>query len=49
MAKGGLHTANGPFDAKPYPVTGDPDVTYRAYESKGDRTLLFANMKATKR
>jgi hypothetical protein len=38
----------GKFDAKPYPVTGDPDVTYRAYESKGDRTLLFANMKGDK-
>ena len=35
----------GKFDAKPYPVTGDPEVTYRAYKSKGDRTLLFANMK----
>ena len=34
----------GKFDAKPYPVTGDPEVTYRAYKSKGDRTLLFANM-----
>lgn len=38
----------GKFDAKPYPVTGDPDVTYRAYKSKGDRKLLFANMKGDK-
>jgi hypothetical protein len=38
----------GKFDTKPYPVTGDPDVTYRAYKSKGDRTLLFANMKGDK-
>jgi len=38
----------GKFDAKPYPVTGDPDVTYRAYKSEGDRTLLFANMKGDK-
>jgi len=38
----------GKFDAKPYPVTGDPDVTYRAYKAKGDRTLLFANMKGDK-
>lgn len=38
----------GKFDAKPYPVTGDPDVTYRAYQSKGGRTLLFANMKGDK-
>lgn len=38
----------GKFDAKPYPVSGDPDVTYRAYKSKGDRTLLFANMKGDK-
>ena len=36
------------FDAKLYPVTGDPDVTYRAYESKGGRILLFANMKGDK-
>jgi len=35
----------GKFDAKPYPVTGDPNATYRAYKTKGDRTLLFANMK----
>ena len=38
----------GKFDAKPYPVTGDPEVTYRAYKSKGDRTLLFANMSGDK-
>ena len=38
----------GKFDAKPYPVTGDPEVTYRAYKSKGDRTLLFANMNGNK-
>jgi len=24
----------GKFDAKPYPVTGDPDVAYRAYKSR---------------
>ena len=35
----------GKFDAKPYPVTGDPNVTYRAYKTKGERMLLFANMK----
>jgi len=38
----------GKFDTKPYPVRGDPDVTYRAYKTKGDRTLLFANMKGDK-
>jgi hypothetical protein len=38
----------GKFDAKPYPVTGDPDVTYRAYKTKGDHALLFANMKGDK-
>ena len=38
----------GKFDAKPYPVTGDPDVTYRAYKSKGDHKLVFANMKGDK-
>ena len=38
----------GKFDAKPYPVTGDPDVTYRAYKAKGNHTLLFANMKGDK-
>src|SRR5208283_6063408 len=26
----------GKFDAKPYPVTGDPNVDYRAYKTKGD-------------
>lgn len=35
----------GKFDAKPYPVTGDPNVTYRAYKVKNDRLLLIANMK----
>ena len=35
----------GKFDAKPYPVTGDPNATYRAYKTKGERMLLFANMK----
>jgi hypothetical protein len=38
----------GKFDGKPYPVSGDPDVTYRAYKTKGDRKLLFANMKGDK-
>ena len=38
----------GKFDAKPYPVTGDPDVTYRAYKTKGERLLLLANMKGDK-
>ena len=38
----------GKFDAKPYPVTGDPNVDYRAYKAKGDRTLLLANMKGEK-
>lgn len=38
----------GKFDGKPYPVAGDPDVTYRAYKTKGDRKLLFANMKGDK-
>ena len=38
----------GKFDAKPYPVTGDPNVTYRAYKAKGDRTLLPANMMGDK-
>jgi len=43
------HTAwTGKFDAKPYPVTGDPNVTYRAYKSKGGRMLLLANMKGDK-
>ena len=34
----------GKFDAKPYPVTGDPSATYRAYKQKGERTLQLANM-----
>lgn len=38
----------GKFDAKPYPVTGDPNADYRAYKTKGDRKLLFANMKGDK-
>ena len=38
----------GKFDAKPYPVTGDPNVDFRAYKAKGDRTLLLANMKGNK-
>ncbi len=38
----------GKFDAKPYPVTGDPNVDYRAYKIKGERMLLLANMKGNK-
>jgi len=38
----------GKFDAKPYPVTGDPNVDYRAVKPKGERTLLLANMKGEK-
>lgn len=38
----------GKFDAKPYPVTGDPNADYRAYKTKGQRMLLFANMKGDK-
>ena len=38
----------GKFDGKPYPVTGDPNVTYRAYKTKGDRKLVLANMKGDK-
>jgi hypothetical protein len=34
----------GKFDAKPYPLSGDADVTYRAYKLKNDRLLLVANM-----
>ena len=34
----------GKFDAKPYPLSGDPHVTYRAYKLKNDRLLLVANM-----
>lgn len=38
----------GKFDAKPYAVTGDPNVDYRAYKMKGEHTLLPANMKGNK-
>lgn len=38
----------GKFDAKLYPVTGDPNVDYRAYKTKGERILLPANMKGNK-
>jgi hypothetical protein len=38
----------GKFDGKPYPVTGSPDVDFRAYKTKGDRTLMLANMKGEK-
>jgi hypothetical protein len=38
----------GKFDSKPYPVTGSPDVDYRAIKTKGERTLLLANMKGDK-
>lgn len=38
----------GKFDGKPYPVTGSPDVDYRAVKTKGERTLLLANMKGDK-
>ena len=38
----------GKFDAKPYPVTGDPNVDYRAYKVKNERMLLLANMKGDK-
>jgi hypothetical protein len=38
----------GKFDAKPYPVTGNPGVDYRAVKTKGERTLLLANMKGDK-
>lgn len=38
----------GKFDAKPYPVTGDPNADYRAYKSKGEHKLLLANMKGDK-
>src|SRR5664279_3266012 len=30
----------GKFDAKPYPVTGDPNVNFRAYKSKNEHLLL---------
>ncbi len=38
----------GKFDGKPYPVTGNPGVDYRAVKTKGERTLLLANMKGNK-
>ena len=38
----------GKFDGKPYPVTGNTGVDYRAVKTKGDRTLLLANMKGDK-
>lgn len=38
----------GKFDAKPYPVTGDPNVDYRAYKTKNEHLLLLANMKGDK-
>ena len=38
----------GKFDAKPYPVTGSPNEDYRAYKTKGQDTLLLANMKGDK-
>jgi len=38
----------GKFDAKPYPVTGTPNEDYRAYKTKGEDTLLLANMKGDK-
>jgi hypothetical protein len=38
----------GKFDGKPYPVTGDPNVDFRAYKTKGERMLLLANMKGNK-
>ena len=38
----------GKFDAKPYPVTGGPDVDFRAVKPNGERTLLIANMKGNK-
>jgi hypothetical protein len=34
----------GKFDAKPYPLSGDSGVTYRAYKLKNERLLLVANM-----
>ena len=44
-----VHTEwTGQFDGKPYPLTGDPNATYRAYKTKGDHTLVFANMKGDK-
>jgi hypothetical protein len=38
----------GKFDAKPYQVSGDPNVDFRAYKPKGERKLLLANMKGDK-
>lgn len=38
----------GKFDGKPYPVTGNPGVDFRAVKPKGERTLLIANMKGDK-
>ena len=38
----------GKFDGKPYPVTGDPNVDFRAYKTKGEHTLMLANMKGDK-
>lgn len=35
----------GKIDAKPYPVTGDPNVDFRAYKSKNDHLLFIASMK----
>ena len=38
----------GKFDGKPYPVTDDTNVDYRAVKTKGEHTLLLANMKGNK-
>ena len=38
----------GKFNGKPFPVIGSPDVDFRAVKTKGDRTLLLANMKGEK-
>jgi hypothetical protein len=38
----------GKFDAKPYAVTGDPNVDFRAYKTKGEHKLALANMKGDK-
>jgi hypothetical protein len=38
----------GKFDAKPYAVTGDPNVDFRAYKPKGELKLALANMKGEK-
>lgn len=37
----------GLFDGKPHPVTGDPNVDWRAYKTK-NHLLLLANMKGDK-